>query len=292
MSKPKNISELFHRYANGYRDNCRVGNVSIQGGRIYSYNLEICDEIKGTYILHYSDSTATTNGHIAELRSALSHQKVTHVPNVENVGRSHAQLYDMISAMLKEASTARTRKESILAELAGKLDDFNQFAALKGSEFHFDIAEVISRNMNEIAAAKKEEQKKLLAQKKDRLEWERAGREQQLEKWRAGSSTYGRSLRDLPCALRLRPGDGASQLSDNLCLVETSHGASITVEEAKTLWKVIQRAMKKHDDPAKRGIKVGNYTLTKIKENGDVVIGCHDISYSEMEGIAKQLELV
>jgi hypothetical protein len=31
--------------------------------------------------------------------------------------------------------------------------------------------------------------------------------------------------------------------------------------------------------------------LTKIRENGSIVVGCHDVPYSELERIAMQLNI-
>jgi hypothetical protein len=36
---------------------------------------------------------------------------------------------------------------------------------------------------------------------------------------------------------------------------------------------------------------VGHYRLTKIRGDGSMVVGCHDIPYSEIEMIARQLGL-
>lgn len=278
MAKPRSTTELFHRYANGYRDSVTVGNVSIGAPRLYSYQLAICTELKGTYVLHGLPVSSTTNRHISVLGQTLRHQRVIHVPDIGSVRSSQAFLTGLIERSLAEASVARTRKEAILARLADKLLDFNTFAELSDSDMRFNVEEVIGRDLKEIAVTQKAEAKRQNELKKAQLAQSKASMEENLELWRKGAPSFWK-LRDLPPALRLRKE-----------LVETSHGASITVDEARNLWPVVQRALRTHNDYTV-GMAIGHYRLTKITAQGDLVIGCHSIAHSEVERIAKELEL-
>ena len=40
------------------------------------------------------------------------------------------------------------------------------------------------------------------------------------------------------------------------------------------------------------GMDLGGYKLTKIRRDGSIVVGCHDIPYAEIEGVAKELGLL
>jgi hypothetical protein len=74
-------------------------------------------------------------------------------------------------------------------------------------------------------------------------------------------------------------------------MVETSFGAEIPVADAERLWPVIQRVMS-GDKDYDVGMELGGYRLTKIRRDGSIVVGCHDIAYSEIERIAQQLGLM
>lgn len=99
-----------------------------------------------------------------------------------------------------------------------------------------------------------------------------------LDHWRNGAPRQY-SANSLPVALRIT-GD----------IVETSHGASIPLEAAKALWPTVQRVMRACADVAINR-KVGVYHLTLIRADGSIVVGCHDIAYSELQAVAAALHL-
>ena len=72
--------------------------------------------------------------------------------------------------------------------------------------------------------------------------------------------------------------------------IETTKGARIPVSEAPVLWRLITRAMKGERD-YEVGQPVGVYRLTKIGRDGSLVVGCHNIPYSETSMVAHQLGL-
>jgi hypothetical protein len=73
--------------------------------------------------------------------------------------------------------------------------------------------------------------------------------------------------------------------------VETSAGAIIPLDAALRLWPVILRVMK-GDKDYEVGMALGHYRLTQIRTDGSIKVGCHDIAFDEIEGIAKQLGLL
>jgi hypothetical protein len=92
----------------------------------------------------------------------------------------------------------------------------------------------------------------------------------------------------VPTMLRLSK-DGKS--------VETSKGANIPVSFARRLWNYITdiRANgfpKGMEENYGAGQRLGHYTLNRIEADGSIVVGCHQIAYVEIEGIAKQLGLL
>ncbi len=134
-----------------------------------------------------------------------------------------------------------------------------------------------------------------------------------LELWKAGGYVQ-RSLRDLPVALRLHQTPEFHQEPTDLApgmiiVIQTSHGAEIPVEDAKKLWPLLLRVRRASTDVSMaqgnravihdaEGVtqphsrQLGVYKLNTIRADGSIVVGCHDIPFSEMESIAKQLGLI
>lgn len=86
---------------------------------------------------------------------------------------------------------------------------------------------------------------------------------------------------------------------DTLCRIVgteviTSKGARVPVEHAKRVLPIILRCRRNNKGWKANGdtIRIGHYTFREITANGDITIGCHNIAWSEVEYIAKQLELI
>ena len=73
--------------------------------------------------------------------------------------------------------------------------------------------------------------------------------------------------------------------------IETSKNAQVLVEHAKAIWPLIERSHREQAVYPGNGHKIDYYTVTEINK-GDLVIGCHNIQYAEMEAIAKTLNLI
>ena len=90
----------------------------------------------------------------------------------------------------------------------------------------------------------------------------------QLAKWVAGELSYGRFS-----AMRLRVKEGE---------VQTTHGATVPVIEARKLYRALKAGMNIE------GQQVGYYRVTRVTES-ELVIGCHNIPLSEVERIAPEV---
>ena len=71
--------------------------------------------------------------------------------------------------------------------------------------------------------------------------------------------------------------------------LETSKGARVPLDHAKRAFRIVEacRATKRAYARNGRTEHVGAYVIDSISENGDVVIGCHEIQFSEIERFAK-----
>ena len=113
--------------------------------------------------------------------------------------------------------------------------------------------------------------------------------------WRIGDNVY--PGRDGPVMLRVNGEE-----------IETSQGARIPLAAAPMVWNLVQRSLGKgykpkacrHPDcdcgiqgcaPDQRGVKIGDYPLTRIDPDGTLVAGCHSIPHSELRSMARQLNL-
>lgn len=74
--------------------------------------------------------------------------------------------------------------------------------------------------------------------------------------------------------------------------IETSKGIKLNdMKQAQTLFGIAERC-KRLGKPFTEHIRVMQYTLNKVTENGTIKIGCHTIPYKETENIAKELKWI
>lgn len=106
--------------------------------------------------------------------------------------------------------------------------------------------------------------------------------------WR--NSEYVNMPQGLPPMLRIKKGllDDGELGKDS---IQTSWGASVPLTVAPFLWSMIVKAIETKTE-SNHNIEVGNYTLEKVFSDGSIKVGCHVIAYSELEGIAKQLNYI
>lgn len=83
------------------------------------------------------------------------------------------------------------------------------------------------------------------------------------------------------------------RLSKDKTHVETSKGASTPVDDSLYLFKfcrIVKARGEGVDIPARATFSVGMYHLDHVFPNGDCKVGCHTISYEEMEKLATEYE--
>ena len=270
-------SEVFHYFANKVQPSGRAGNCSFAHPRAYSYAACIGKHFAEGVALASGTWSVTTSGHQSDLRRACSHLTTVHVPSPDDVRESYRQVNLEVAGLLKKASVAKARKDEYLGEALRKIEDFNTFAKWCKSKLHIAAPVTDPDALKAIAVAVKAATKahnEKLAERKRQDALEIA---EKLAEWKAGSSVY------LPHNI-----DMALRIKDDQ--IETTRGARIPVSEAPVLWRLITRAMKGERD-YEVGQPVGAYHLTKICRNGSMIVGCHNIPYSETSGIAQQLGL-
>lgn len=265
--------EVFHYFANKVQPSGRCGNASFALPRAYSYRACIGQHFPEGVALSNTSYSMTTNRHQSELRQACRHLNTIYVPYPDDLHGSARVVNNNVAALLKKASTAKAKKDSYLGDALRQIKDFNTFAEWNNSTFRIPEPVTDSEALKAIAVAVKAETAKRNAAIKERARLDALGNAEKLSEWRKGSNVY--LPHNLAVALRVNGDD-----------VETSKGARIPVSECPLIWAMVNR--KKEWLPRQA---IGVYQLTRIEDNGDIVIGCHDIAFSELEYIAGVLGL-
>jgi len=265
--------EVFHYFANKVQPSGRSGNTSYALPNAFSYRAVIGKHFAQGVALSNATYSNTTTRHQSELRQACRHLTCVYVPEPSDAHTSYKQVQIEVAQLLRKASTARAKRDSYLGEAIRKVDQFNTFAEWANFDKRIESPVIDIAALASIAATVKAENAKRAAELKERARLDALDNAAKIEAWRNREPVY--LPYGLPVALRVN-GD----------TVETSKGARIPVAECASIWAMVNR--KKEWQPR---APIGVYQLTKIKDNGDIVVGCHDIAFSELALIAQKLGL-
>jgi hypothetical protein len=310
----RSADEVIHFWANQVQSEGRVSNIFFEGPDLYSYGKHFAiGRIlpTGVAVLTTRKYSATTNKQVWNARSAVNHRTRVYCSNpVGHIWAERTQIESDIRVQLVDAERPRIRqttKDKHYATARHLAEQFNAYQAAliaAGVDVGVHVTPIDVDALPAIRARIDGEQAEYAArQAKEMAEQQARAIEQQGEaiaRFRANEPAQRRDyLRNIPCMLRLSA-DGQT--------VETSHGADIPTRHAMRLWPLIQ-STREHGESkefingssmsferqASEGkaerVSLGVYDLTKIRGDGSIVVGCHDIAYSEMVGIAKALGL-
>lgn len=274
-----NNRELIHHWAHQTKSAEEGGNVSYAGRDLYSYRACIGRILpNGAVALSNRRYSNTTSKHQSLARSATSHMTTYLVAYPDSVSDSLNSAKAEIKSLTERAAKARSKASQYLGEALTVADHFNRFAAACGSSERvvFDPGMDLETLRKQI----KEEERAAAKKLEERRQAKLIENAQKIIQWKAGEDVY--VPREI-MALRIKDGN-----------VQTSLGASFPVDHAKKVWVLIQRAVRTGKmfvpDPEK-SVYLGVYKLTKIREDGTLIAGCHTVPYSESKEIAEKLEL-
>ncbi len=265
--------EVFHYFANKVQPSGRCGNTSFALPNAYSYAAVIGKHFAQGVALSNTKYSVTTSSHQSDLRQACRHLTKVYVPDPSDLRTSYAQVQINVANLLKKASTAKAKKESYLGDALRQVADFNIFAEWCDSALRIESPVSDSDALKQIAIAVKAENAKRNAAKRERARLDAMDNAEKLALWRTGENVY--LPYNFAIALRVIGGD-----------VQTTKGARIPVVECPLIWAMVNR--KKAWEPRN---PIGVYQLTKIRDDGSIVVGCHDIAFSELQYIAGVLGL-
>lgn len=284
----RNTSEVFHYWANQVQTEGRAASVFFDGAKVYSYGRHFCiARILPSGVVAFTERaySITTSKHKSEARNAARGRTLVYCRDPgdsarENVNHARREIRDALTASTRKG-TRYTTRDAHKARALRIAENANAYLSALPEDERAGILpidttdlEQVRANLDAIEAA---EQRIREEQHAAHL----ADLQASLVEWRAHAIHTRTGLYDLPVALRL---------SLEATEVQTSHGASIPIADALKLWGRIEtvRAVGL-DYGTPSGTPIGAYSLTKIRRDGSLVVGCHDIAYSEVSGIANEL---
>lgn len=297
-----NNSEVAHVWAQQTKARATGSNFYFEGPHLYSYGRHfMVGRIlpSGVAVLTSRSYSVTTARHIIYARQAVSHRTVVYCNDPAdtagtNMRAARAEIADRLAWMQKKGIRQTTRDK--LALRAQQIaDEANAYLAALPADERGDVAPIDVSNLQGLAEERARAIAAAATLQKERQAARMAETLETLAKWRTGEVLQSTGLYDLPAALRLRHVSQGVNLHAESAgparIVETSHGASIPVADALKLWPIILRVKAGSKDYTP-GEPLGNYRLTQIRTDGSIRVGCHDIAFSEIEGIAQALGLL
>ncbi len=311
MSKRKkyvfDTGEIPHLWAHRTQEEARNrhGNLYFTGDTIYSYGSHfpiarhvVSEAGERAVLLTTATYSVTTSSHCSAVRSAIpSGTRIFHVPIVchgryngsELTTNDHAgNLADYAERIEKHVITSARARSSYAKEWnherAVRLrDEAFAYSAFFGLPVP-SIPEVPELDSEALTAIRKREAKRA-AEKAEQTKRERAEaivRQQELiTKWRAGQ--HSGCLYDVPAMLRI--------VGDE---VQTSRGARFPIAHAKRGLAFVRKVRGSGQPYVRNGhtIHLGPYAIDRIEQDGTVTVGCHVVSWEEIERIAPSLDSV
>jgi hypothetical protein len=274
-----NHSEVAHYWANRTQSEGKSGNMFFdnQGKDLYSYghHFKICSFVKDNVIFFNSDSYSSSTGkHQSIARSAIpSSCKVFNIIDFNDHLRNIKSYLENVKNLQKKAIRARKYKDSYLSQckqMILELKDYQESFKVKGlsrsTKKH--IQHLIDNADNilpkEIELALKEQERK-----------ERQAKERALKKdikdWKNGVKNY------------LSSGLQYAYLRIKENVIQTSKGATVSLQSAKVLWKRLKA------NKSIKGLRLDDrYTIISMVDN-ILKIGCHNIRMREVNRLAQRL---
>jgi hypothetical protein len=298
-----NNRQVAHLWASGNKQSAKGSNFYFEGEIIFSYgdHFPIARRVsEDLYLITDRGYSVTTAKHKNYVRRAIpGFAKVYPVENsprssFETIrGEKMKQAVGMRDSM-EEKSPVKTYQKA--RELSLFCDDtiqlFNKLAEVDGDfvcfSFNLELLGTKTKALKLIEEHKeafdaheiKKQAQREAREEKRRVKWEeqkrilRLSAEEKVKAWREGDKGIGfYSLRILPPMLRI--------MGDK---VETSHGAEVSIDEARKAFDFIGKKIEAGESWARNGetCPVGPFSLVSIDTEA-VTVGCHRFSVEEVK---------
>lgn len=277
-------SECCHVWTQKTQEHGRGHSIFFEGDTIYSYGHHFpmarhADEIVLITTRSYSVSTSKHQSYVLQACHHIPHFYVYDV-----TARSKTQHRENLAKMREEyenlivkASRARVYANEYAQQAEGHRNRANEYAA------HFKLGTRIKpANVEQITTRAKRQAAKERRERKKQAKRQQALYLERVEKWRnheTNAIPWGYSRFAL---LRLSP-DGET--------VQTSQGATFPASHARRALPLVMRCANNSQSWERNGeqIRLGQYRLDSIDENGTVRAGCHTVEFSEVRHLAALL---
>lgn len=295
-----------HVWAQQSQPEGRGSNFFFEGPAIFSYgrHFKIAEFVtrKGLRAVlftsrRYSISTAK---HISYARGALAGLAVPvfHVPDIDEARRGAASVRDYYRREIGNAERASARARKVrnsqweMARAQNLAREANAYAAFFGLRWRVKVPEFTPERLEAIRAAAKREAARKAArtkaqQKADALHGARMAAEYEAkrEQWRRGE------ILTMPSHPNWQE-TGSTMLRLSGDRIETSRGAHIPTSAARLVWDAVQCARATCEALEFNGAerpRLGEFTLNRVNDRGDIFAGCHVIRYEELARMAVTL---
>ena len=303
-----NNQQVAHYFANSVQEEGKASNFYFETDRegvayLFSYGRHFCvarritRDVFAMTTSGYSNSTAR---HMAYTRSALSHKTVVYCNDPSSSAADNKRMTQAdINSEMRDAETERRilqrTRDAHKARALYLAERFNAYLAAlpeveRAAVEPFDVS-----GLDELRAAMRAEEVRKAeaeAQRKARAAMAEAD---YVKDWRNDPTMATQGMLNHPIALRLACKPSMhSGFPGPTEIIQTSRGAEIPVSDARALWPVLLSVMRKErtpEDAARLVRRLGVYTLTTIRADGSIVVGCHDIAFNELARMAVTLNL-
>ena len=269
-----------------------TGNFYFNGPTLYSYGNHFIvgkfEQHNGNRCILMSTRTysVTTSSQQAIARQAIRNTPlpVFYVPCPEEFGVANKTMWDReIKALLEKAATARTKRDSIMREVADLATMANSYAAFFELPWTVEVPALSEEFCTNIRKGNKERALQERIKRETRERAEAHIKATCVSEWLSGSrDTIPYGYRPKDALLRVR-GDE----------VQTSHGAIVSTSQALRILPIIRKCRDTSTGFIANGRTehIGQFAVREIMSNGDMVVGCHSIKWAEIEKVAIVLEM-
>lgn len=289
-----NHSEVCHVWAQQTQDEGRASNIYFHGRIIYSYGAHYkmaCfhasrDNDTPFVLINSSGYSSSTAKHTYHVRRAVEHLLTIDCPNVDpQTAQDHKNNIGYFAECINHAQVKAMRARSNMEfwqEQAYKLAvDHNNYIKHFGlDEKLIDTDALFSDEQKAIIRERIEKQRLYAQEERKRAEARQAERMKilavELDRWEKGGSSHY-NLYEAPVRLRVM-----RDTENSVLLVETSHGARVTAQEALNLIEAINMGKNVLN------WDIGHFTVNELTEEM-LVVGCHKIPMAEVRKIERLL---
>jgi len=303
----RNNNEVAHVWANQSQARGHGSHFFFDGPSIFSYgrHFEIARHVSGVVLFTTDDYSVTTARHKTIAIRAVNHKKVFFVPSFTDHNQNADHYVKLCASQTEKGKRARENKKYYFQDVVRWSNEAREYVEHFKSEITKERRKAIRSlpddvfdilNAKEWAHEADLAQGRALREEANRLKcaaryaiieqrrkeetqalnvWGEEIQDLTAKAWKAGLDLprdfyYNDSL---PTLLRVKGND-----------IETTRGAYVSIEEARTLWGMMKRG------ESIQGFKISGYEVSGVHD-GKLIIGCHRIPMREVARMAVTLGL-